>query len=289
MLRKIITKIGNQKHYHQYLKPSKLDAVFVVSTGRTGTKFFETFFNNIDSHTFAVHEPQPDFFDLGIEKYREKKPAKIVSDYIFQKRDAYLRSFCAQRVKRYVECNPFLSFLLPEIKAVFKKAKFIVVTRQPETYVKSALNKSPLDDGAFYFYGKKDKRIRLKASDIEEDPYQKDWDSFSRMQKIAWHWSKCNEILMDFLKENQSTCLHIHFEDIFTKDTAKKLETIHQMLAFVDVKLTEEQVQNLLTLTNVKKNPTQELIFEGIEGWSEEEKEQFYALTKTVKDRIYND
>jgi hypothetical protein len=289
MFNKIATKIGNQRHYYQYLNPSKLDAVFVVSTGRTGTKFFETFFNNIDQHTLAVHEPQPDFFDLSMDKFREKKSRNRIPEYIFKRRDSYLRNFCAQRIKRYVECNPFLSLLLPEIKTVFKQAKFIVVTRQPETYVKSALNKSPLDDGAFYFYGKKDKRTRLKASDIKGDPYQKDWETFSRMQKIAWYWSTCNEILMDFLKENESICLHVHFENLFTKDEAKKLETIHQMLSFLGIQLTEKQVQNLLALTNVKKNQTQELMFDGIESWSEEEKGQFYTLTKIVKDRIYND
>ncbi|CAA6830196.1 MAG: Unknown protein [uncultured Aureispira sp.] len=286
MFKKIATKIGNQRHYYQHLTPSKLDAVFVVSTGRTGTKFFETFFNNVDQHTFAVHEPQPDFFDLSMEKYRGKKSTKSVAESIFQKRDPYLRNFCAQRIKRYVECNPFLSLLLPETKATFKKAKFIVLTRQPETYIKSALNKSPLDDGAFYFYGEKDKRIRLKAADIEGDPYQKDWETFSRMQKIAWYWSKCNEILLDFLEENQSICLHIHFEDLFTKENARKLETIHQMLSFLDIQLTEKKVQDLLALTHVKKNQTQKLIFEGIEGWSDEKREQFYTLTKTVKNRI---
>lgn len=289
MFRKITTKIGNQQHYHKYLKPSKLDAVFVVSTGRTGTKFFETFFNNIDQHTFAVHEPQPDLFDLGIEKYREKKSFSDIATFIFQKRDAYLRSFCAQRIKRYVECNPFLSLLLPETKSVFKKAKFIVITRRPETYVKSALNKSPLDDGAFYFYGKKDKRLRLKASDLQNDPYIKDWESFSRMQKIAWYWSACNKILMDFLEKNQASCLHIHFEDLFTKEESKKMQTVKQMLSFLNINLGDKEIQHLLTLTNVKKNQTQELVFEGIDRWSTEEKEQFYALTNTIKERIYND
>lgn len=287
MFKKISTKIGNQKHYYQYLKPSKLNAVFVVSTGRTGTKFFETFFNNIDQHTFAVHEPQPDFFDLSIEKHRNKKTKKSITEYIFQKRDAYLRSFCAQRIKRYVECNPFLSLLLPETKAVFSQAKFIVVTRRPETYVKSALNKSPLDDGAFYFYGEKDKRKRLKASDIENDPHQNTWNTFSRMQKIAWYWNTCNRILIDFKNKNEAICLHIHFEDLFTKDATKKLKTVQQMLSFLDVKLSEDKIQELLKLTSIKKNQTQELIFDGIEAWTEEEKKQFYDLTKTMRNKLY--
>lgn len=287
MISKLLTKLGNQSHYYKHLHPSKLNTVCVVSTGRTGTKFFETFFNAIDNHTFAVHEPQPDFFDLGIEKYRAKKPSREIQQYIFQKRDPYIRNLCAQRIKRYVECNPFLSLVLPETKAVFKKAKFIIITRAPKTYVKSALNKSPLDDGAFYFYGKKDKRIRLSALDFENDAYREAWDSFSRMEKIAWYWNKCNLLLLDFMQQHPKDCLHIRFEDIFSKDSTTRLKSIKGMLDFLDIHLKDQALEQLLELGKSKKNQTQEAIYSGYEEWTTEEQQRFEELTKTANHKIY--
>lgn len=287
MVRKIIRKIGNRMHFHQWVKPSNLNAFFVVSTGRTGTKFFETFFNAVDSRTFSVHEPAPDLFDIGINKYREGWPISQVEDYIRAHRVRYLRSFSGKRIKRYVECNPFASFLLEEIKKVFPRAKFIIITRKPETYLKSALNKSPFDDGKSYLYGENDGRLRLRPQDFSEKEQKKKWKHFSRMEKIAWYWNKCNTMLMDYYDRHEEHCLHIKFEEVFSKDKEVRLKSIGRMLDFVGVEIEDKNLHSLLDLSDVKKNATKALVFEGIESASKEERSKFLELTASANNRIY--
>lgn len=286
MIRKILTKIANQTHYYKYLHPSKLDAVFVVSTGRTGTKFFETFFKIVGDNTYAVHEPQPDFFDLSISKHRKGKSKAAIQNYIISKRDPQIRSLCARRIKRYVECNPFLSFLLPDIKTTYKQARFLVITRAAKTYIKSALNKSPLDDGKFYFYDENDKRQRLTAGDFEGDPHQKSWATFSRKEKIAWYWNKCNVILLNFMQQHPRACLHLHFEAIFSKDRSLRQQEIEKILHFLGVKIDQQLLGRLLDLGDQKKNHTQAVVFEGFEDWTEKEQQQFEELTAEASKRI---
>lgn len=286
MIKKLLNKISGRLYYSKWLNPNIVDSIFVVSTGRTGTKFFETFFNAIDAETFAVHEPQPDFFDLGIRKIRNAWSTRQIEEYIHGQRGVYLRSFTEQRKKKYVECNPFLSLLLKEVKSVFKKARFIIITREPKSYVKSALNKSPLDDGAFYFYGKNDKRLRMRSLDFDGDSYQDQWEQFTRLEKISWYWNKCNLVLLDYYQNNKNHCLHIKFEDIFSKDKEQRFRTIGRMLAFLNINLDKETVRDLIKLIDEKDNMTKEVIYGGIETWTEEEKENFYILTEEALKRI---
>lgn len=287
MFKRIINKIGNRIHYHRWLKPSKLNAVYVVSTGRTGTKFFETFFNTVDSRTFSIHEPAPDLFDTGINKFREGWPISQVEEYIRSHRVRYLRSFSGKRIKRYVECNPFAAVLLNEIKNVFPKTKYIIITRKPKTYLKSALNKSPFDDGKSYFYGEKDGRLRLRALDFKADAYKEEWENFSRLEKIAWYWNKCNTMLMDYYDNHKDHCIHIRFEDVFSKVKVIRLETIKNMLVFLGIEIEDNQLHKLLDLSDIKKNATQTSVFEGVEEETEKELAKFYELTATANNKIY--
>lgn len=286
MLNKLITKVNNQRHYYQYLHPSKLESYFIVSTGRTGTQFFETFFEDINDGILSVHEPRPDLFDLGIEKHRNNKPFKETIKAIKKARIPFLRSYCHERTKTYVESNPFASFLLPEIQHVFKKTRFVIITRNADTYMKSAMNKSPLDDGSSYFYDDNDGRARIRASDFLEDPYFSTWLNFNRKQRIAWYWSKCNTLLLDFLEANPTVTLHLKFEDLFSKEATLRQQTVEQLLAFMNIELTPQSLQERLELMNTKKNKTQKLIYEGVKDWSLADKKQFDILTKDVQERI---
>ncbi|MFK7797632.1 MAG: sulfotransferase domain-containing protein [Aureispira sp.] len=286
MIKSILTKAGNQAHYYKYLRPAKLDTTFIVSTGRTGTNFFESFFERIDAHTLSVHEPQPDLFDLGIEKHRNKKNTKIIAETLRAAREPFLRSYCHARTKRYVESNPFLSLLLPEAQQIFPKARFVIITRQAASYMKSALNKSPLDDGSFYAYDDNDRRKRIAATDFEGDPYQDAWSTFSRQERIAWYWNKCNTILMDFVEANPTKTLHLQFEALFSKDAIIRQQTIERLLAFMSIELTNEQLQERLKLMTVKKNQTKKMIFDGVETWTKEEQNKFYELTEKALKKI---
>lgn len=282
----LLDKIKNRLHYYRHLKPSRLKSVFIVSTGRTGTNFFESFFNQLNNNIHAVHEPQPDFFELSMNKIRDNWNDKKIEEYIKESREKYLIQLSKHRVKYYIESNPFLPLLLPNLKRVFKKAKFIIITRDAKSYMKSALNKSPLDDGKFFMYDDNDKRERLSAKDYSSDKYHYEWDNFNRKEKIAWYWNKTNLILLDFFKQKKSICLQIKFEDFFLSNKETQQEICINILNFLNIKYNDHTLKRLLKELNIKKNSTKEIVFDGFEKWSSEEQNIFLEITKEATQQI---
>lgn len=282
----LLDKIKNRIHYYRYLKPNRLKSVFIVSTGRTGTNFFESFFNQLNNNIHAVHEPQPDFFDLSMNKIRNDWNDNKIEETIKESRQKYLIQLSKHRVKYYIESNPFIPFLLPNIKNVFKKSKFIIITRQADTYVESALNKSPLDDGKIFMYDDNDGRKRLSAKDFKKDNYFAAWDKFERHEKIGWYWNKTNLILLDFLKQNKSICLQIKFEDFFLSNKETQQEICIKILNFLNINYNDHTLERLLKELNVKKNATKELVFGGYNEWSTEQQKKFNEITKEATQQI---
>ena len=89
MIKKLIQKVKleivrRQLEKKYFSKDSKV--FFIVSTGRTGTKFFEDFLSQNFNEVYAVHEPRPDFFDIGISKIRKNTSKEEIVSYIKNKR-----------------------------------------------------------------------------------------------------------------------------------------------------------------------------------------------------------
>jgi hypothetical protein len=191
---------------------------FIISTGRTGTKFFETFLGDVTDQVYCLHEPSPDLFDLGVGLYRgEIAEARVVKE-LLKSRIPMLRETRALGKRVYVESNPNASLLLPQIRQVFPNYRVVWLTRDIKTYLPSAYNKSPDDSGTMFFYANDDHRKRLSAEDITSDPWRSEWPRLSRAERIAWWWQKCNSLLLE-QTGNDPRCLHLKFESIFNSAT----------------------------------------------------------------------
>lgn len=259
----------------------KVNAIFVVSTGRTGTLFLETLFNEIIPNSFSVHEPEPDLFDLGMAKLRSGKSSEEIVQYIVSKRLELLKSFHPnEKVETYIECNPFMSIILDEVKMAFPKSKFIILTRDAKTYVKSALNKSPNDDDKMFMYGDDDHRNRMSALDYKNDKSYSKWNRFGRIEKILWYWNKCNLILLNFLDRHKKNAIHVSFERLFNVDDKTKTSELNKILNFINVEPSEAKLARIMSLFENKKNNTNAVFFDGYEEWSEKDKRNFEYLTK---------
>src|SRR6266513_2889210 len=86
---------------------------FIVSTGRTGTQFFESFFNNNFPGVLCLHEPRPDGFDIAIGKIRAKLDTEEIVNHLRSSRVGILSRLRRRNAKLYVESNPFFSLLIP--------------------------------------------------------------------------------------------------------------------------------------------------------------------------------
>lgn len=230
------------------------DVYFIVSTGRTGTKFFETFLRNASDNVYCVHEPQPDLFDISIKKVRYHVPPRNIVDQIIKARRKELKRFIDSGKKVYVESNPFVVFLLPEIMATFPNVKFVFIYREIDSYVKSAMNKSPLSDGRNNFYGKTDGRKRICAKDFPEDYRFSDWEQMSRAQKITWYWGKCNTELLSFSRENSSRVLEISFEKFFHSKHEDRFKNIIILLNYLKINVEKDKLEELCESLGIKVN-----------------------------------
>ena len=256
------------KVYSKIYNWDKKQVILIISSGRTGTNFMAHWFSLLSDRLFSVHEPNPDLFHLGVEKYRKK--INITLNIMKYKRSLQLYKLNKSSKNIYIESNPNLVLLLPEVNELFKNLKIIFIKRNFDTYFLSAMNKSPDNSNINYFYGKPDSRERLTAIDYNDEQFRDEWDNFKREEKIAWWWKKSNKIISDY-QENNKNSITVNFEDLFSKDNRMVLNKILDFLLIESINLSAE---NLAYFKN-KKN-TNEL----------KRLKSFDELNNNLKDRL---
>ncbi len=242
-----------------------VDAVVIVSTGRTGTQFFEGFYRQVDPNAFVFHEPNPDFFEVSLKKIREKQPSAAINNAIISARGSLLWSI-KNLIKRisgkpvtFIESNPFIYPLLDHYDSIFRSVKMVYITRDYKTYLLSAYNKDPQSDGNNNFYGDSDLRKRLTAVDFNETSQQQ-WHELPRIERIAWYWNKCNNILFTRLQSTKEQSIHLTFEDLFEKSSKIQEDTIASLLSLTHPRYNfKENKDALLKRLSTKKNASDKL------------------------------
>ena len=253
---------------------------FVLSTGRTGTKFLESFFNRFVPGAWALHEPAPDLFDLGVEQFRSGMSADQVAGRLRRTRLPLLREVIRRSKTMYVECNPHATLLIPTLKSVFSNCRIIWMTRDITSYLPSAFNKSPDGKGTMFFYAHNDHRRRLTAWDLPEDPWRRRWARFSRVERIAWWWQKINQVLIDNTRDDPR-CLRIRFEDLFNRQRGP--DTVGQVLSFLDpAGDTHVDAQQLDAALSKRKNQTQFSLMGPFEDLPADEQARIYDIVAPV-------
>ncbi|PKD21134.1 hypothetical protein APR41_12015 [Salegentibacter salinarum] len=239
----------------------KTELILVVSTGRTGTKFFESFLKKIFPKSPVFHEPKPDLFDISIKKIRfGVSEEKLKNEILFHRTQLFYDNYSFLEIiplvffrkSVYVESNPFVFPILNEFSSLFKNVKIIYVSRDFKTYSVSAYNMSPQGDGISNFYGMADRRERLTAVDFGEMS-KRQWDFLSRMEKIAWYWNKCNKILYTELPKKNS--IHMKFENLFSEDPLVQKSELERIMSFlekynIDVLEFDELMNNKINKSN---------------------------------------
>mgnify|MGYP006430186865 CR=1 FL=1 len=282
-----IIKVKNKlKNFLFHEKTKNCNVYFIVSTGRTGTNFMESFLNAASDDVFCVHEPQPDLFKVSLKKIREKKSSAFISEQIKKVRYPILKESLNQDKRKYVESNPFATFLIPELKQTFKHVKFVFIYRDLNTYLLSALNKSPLGNGINNFYAASDGRKRPCPADFENDKYAHEWSRLSRAQKITWYWNKCNTYLRTFARENSAHVLELKFEDLFSKDNETKKAALMKLFSLISIEISNVKLNELLVTTSEKRNQTQENFHSSLNELSDVELEWINTISKDLKNEL---
>lgn len=111
---------------------------FILSSGRTGTKFLAEFFNTNTPDVVARHEPPPSYH---LRMLSNARAAGVAPRWLMV---AALRlsrpTLTRLRGTLYIESNPFLYGFVDALPEVTPDPIIIHIVRDPRTYVASAIN-----------------------------------------------------------------------------------------------------------------------------------------------------
>ena len=196
--------------------------VFILGTGRCGTKSFTKVFDTV-TNTFSMHEGRYykdkkiiNVGDLkGINKYiyykskdwqksieeirSSKGEAQKIVANLFRKRLDLIKE-CENNNLHYVDINPYGYWAIHHIIMHYPDAKFVHLIRNGYDVVKSfhpreaTTYSDRIDESKYSSAG--GEGIYLSGKPIPKDVKGRNlWRKYDRVQKISWFWAKVNRII----------------------------------------------------------------------------------------------
>jgi hypothetical protein len=244
--------------------------VIVVSTGRTGTKFFEKFFNASTVNCQAYHEPYNSTIKLSIDYLKKNISEQKAIQLFLNHRKQLLTKVKKSGKNVLVESESNLVYLLPLIKKYIPNYKIIHVIRDPKDYVRSFASRTVDIKGQIHRKYDYDKFWKLLPGEIA-DPVQAAWKDMSVVGKGAWQWTHINSYIRKEIIDDPNS-ITVKFEDVFNQDNPQK--GLKVILEFLDatIKLNNENPFEILTQ---KKNRTHQFLIEDFSKWNQSQKEAF--------------
>lgn len=202
---------------------------FILSTGRTGTQFFEEYINRTSEKACCLHEPKPSRrfkFLSNMLLAGKASDERIVRAYL----SARKRLSTKIGDRQYIESSNFMFGCIPALNHHFDNIGVIHIIRHPVTYVRSHLN---------HGFWKGHKRFFAKHVPywIEKvDPaYRRD-----PVDLLAARWNLVNRQVASYKKSNRY--LRITFEDLFSPDPFTSVYQLDRVREFCDLEPLEPEV-----------------------------------------------
>lgn len=158
----------------------EIKTFFILSQGRTGTKFLSNLLNDVDG-LCVQHEPWEADSDILFYSYAGQFDEVV--DQMLSNRFKTLTSELSKNVN-YGECNSYLRYNGSWLKENLN-AQLIYTCRDGRDYVRSAYQR------ALYT----DYEQQLSIVPKTENPYAKRWNNLTRFEKICWYWAETNRHL----------------------------------------------------------------------------------------------
>ncbi|MBD3216061.1 MAG: hypothetical protein GF311_25840 [Candidatus Lokiarchaeota archaeon] len=264
---------------------------FIISTGRTGTKFLTSCIRSTFNKITLRHEPGREILKLRFLFGTSKITKKEAIHYFLEKKYDY---YAKLSTKYYIESNPYLILLIPIIRELFPKSKIIFITRDGRDWLRSAFSRGLY--GSFLFRTKlpiinilrmipdelyKIKNIlklkninsyyrdlwRIRAPDFKEDPFRNNWRIMDQFERLAWKWQKLNDLGLKSI-ENDKNSIVVKFEEIFNTND---FSGFFKILDFLKLNYDKEDLSmNIPMLFSEKINKTNDYLISHWKNWNRE-------------------
>ncbi|ADL13648.1 sulfotransferase [Acetohalobium arabaticum] len=253
-----------------------IDKYFIISTGRTGTKFFAKFLDEF-SDIYSIHEPEPDstLVRLAIDYARRKISKQNAIEKVEQIRRAMCKDVKRKKASSYIESNNRLFSLIPVLREVFEDIKIIHIVRDGRDYVRSGMSRD--------WYVEEDDAYRLQANYFEEDKYYNQWTNMTRFEKISWMWQKKDKFIYRSVKKADDS-ITVKFEDIFKDEDYKGLYRIAEY-----INLPENELKQMIDkMMNKRVNSTKEYAIPHWTEWNQKLRNKFDNIAGEHMKKYYN-
>jgi hypothetical protein len=162
----------------------------IASTGRCGTMAICQGLDAFSDHT-VWHEPEPRLLQ---EAYLKHRGRDFHSDAL-----AWVLNFFRQRADEPYGQSFRAPNLLSDVRRAVPDARFLVVVRPPLEYVASATSMLAFRRGDEW------DRTRI----VPEDSYPR-LGKAPLTQKLAWHWTAVNDLLLEFAESTETPVVILH-------------------------------------------------------------------------------
>lgn len=230
---------------------TKARCLFVLSTGRTGTKTLAQLLS-LSEETAAFHEPRPQLLkERQSARWEVKENERKYRHIFIRSRGArLLRAEWRNRI--YAETSARLTFFAPVLVDLLPNAKFLFIHRDPTGVVQSGMKRGwYVDHPADY----------ARVRPVEGEPFFDRWEKMSPFEKICWYWNVYNKFALRFCQQiDSSRVLKIQASELFDG------KAVPQIFSFLD--LPQPAQEEIGRIMEKKLNAQREGAFPEPERWT---------------------
>lgn len=207
---------NNRGYFNLHDSPEPF--VFVLSTGRTGTKTLAALLA-LAKNVFVYHEPRPLLYGLSKLSYEYSNDdvvSKVLREAFFTVRKQMF-DYSLDCNRGYIETSPQVTFMAPIILALIPNVRFIHLIRDPRMVVRSGMRRG-------WYSGHPADRTRIVPR--SGSAADRIWAKWTPFQKNLWLWEETNCWINEFIEDLSSDqYMSIYSEDLFDgrKDIIEEL------------------------------------------------------------------
>ncbi len=236
--------------------------IFILSTGRTGTQFFEDYINKTSNNAVCKHEPRPSwrFKFLSNIYLNNMISGKTVADiYRYSRKSLFKDINC----EIYIESSNFIFGCINALNEYYNNIKIIHIIRHPVTYIESHLN---------HGFWKGHKKLFAKYVPFWLEKFN--IHNYSNpVHILSERWNYVNKQISSY-KETNNYIL-VRFEDLFSDNRKLASETLNGVRKFCSLPPVDKSV-NLKWLEKPKNYSKNRIVI------NEKDKNYIYQKNKSV-------
>lgn len=193
--------------------------VFILSTARTGTQFFEDYINRTTGDALCIHEPRPSrIFKFLSNLYLNHRisDSLIINTYRWSRKKIFRKA--GDRL--YIESSNLIFGCIPSLNKSYSDIRIIHIVRHPVSYVKSHL-------GHGFWRGHKKFFARHVPYWMENVDVT---DPSDPVELLSARWNYVNRQVQSYSDTNRY--MRVRFEDLFSREIRKSSGKLNQIREF---------------------------------------------------------